>query len=127
MKKLREQQIEVVFDALEYRVVVVRSSDIQQSVSRNPKLSGADLSSLSAAHLFTDDDLGISYIILPWSYDANMVAHEAWHAVRRMLVDSCHMALENEAVAYHLGYLAGEIYEFYKGGYSEKVTALQGA
>lgn len=42
-----------------------------------------------------------------------VIAHEAWHAVRCMLVDFGGVTvMENEVTAYHLGYLVGEVARF---------------
>jgi hypothetical protein len=41
----------------------------------------------------------------------NTIAHEAWHVVRKMLI-SRGAELDNEVVAYHVGFIAGEITKF---------------
>lgn len=40
------------------------------------------------------------------------IAHEAWHVVRFMLADWCNVGLDNENVAYHLGYLVDCVSHF---------------
>jgi hypothetical protein len=56
-------------------------------------------------------DFPESWIILPFDAPCSSVAHEAWHAVRRML-DYCGAEQENEVVAYHLGYVVNKIIHF---------------
>lgn len=63
-----------------------------------------------------------SMIFLPFKADAGTIAHEAYHAVRRMLEhigiglyeDAGTTQLDNEGVAYHLGYLIQRIHVFQK-------------
>lgn len=55
-----------------------------------------------------------SRIILPLKPSAEVVAHEAWHAINHILEFSGAQK-DNETVAYHLGYLVGKIDAFVKG------------
>lgn len=56
----------------------------------------------------------LSVIIIQPDASAGVIAHEAWHAVRRMLL---HVGaeLENEVVAYHLGYVVNHLTNFKNG------------
>lgn len=64
----------------------------------------------SGMNLFFDEELRSVIIIQP-DASAGTIAHEAWHCVRRMLL---HMGagLDNEVVAYHLGYLVNKMTDF---------------
>lgn len=61
-------------------------------------------------------------IFLPFGTDINTIAHESYHAVRRMLEhigiglyeDAGIEQIDNEAVAYHLGYVVKRVVEFQK-------------
>ena len=50
----------------------------------------------------------LSYVFIPYGSSTGSMAHEAYHAIRHML-EECSIELENEVVAYHLGYLMNEI------------------
>jgi hypothetical protein len=41
----------------------------------------------------------------------NAIAHESWHVVRRIM-DHLGADLDNEMVAYHLGYLVEKVFKF---------------
>ncbi len=45
--------------------------------------------------------------------DPGCVAHEAWHGVRHLLLDAGAI-LDNETVAYHIGYLVNQIHNIRK-------------
>lgn len=64
---------------------------------------------VNAITLFFDDSL-TSVLVFGNNPSPGTIAHEVWHAVRRMLT---HMGaeLDNEVVAYHLGYLVEEVYK----------------
>ena len=55
-----------------------------------------------------------SWLFLPDKHDELVmtVTHESWHVVRRVL-DLVGSALENEIVAYHIGYLSQAVYNLY--------------
>lgn len=52
-----------------------------------------------------------SLLILHESCSPGIVAHESWHAIRRILT-SLDVELDNEAVAYHIGYLVNKVHVF---------------
>lgn len=52
-----------------------------------------------------------SLLILHEGCSPGIVAHECWHAIRRML-NNLDVGLENETVAYHLGYLVNRVHNF---------------
>lgn len=64
----------------------------------------------AALTLYFNDDLLTTVIVEPDS-SAGVVAHEAWHGIRQMLL-YVGASLDNEVVAYHLAYLVDEITDF---------------
>ena len=54
---------------------------------------------------------GCHIFLKPYT-SAGVVAHEAWHAVRALLVWAEARDFDNEVVAYHLGYLVNQITNF---------------
>jgi hypothetical protein len=52
-----------------------------------------------------------SMLILADNVSPGVIAHECWHAIYRMLT-GLDVHLENETVAYHLGYLVNETHTF---------------
>ncbi len=56
-------------------------------------------------------DLSIMHIIMPYRCDVGYIAHEVWHIVRSMLLYSG-ASLDNEVVAYYIGWLTREIIKF---------------
>lgn len=91
--------------------IVVTREVVEYAKHRGWRSNGKE-STTSGMNLFFDEDL-LSVIIIQPDANAGTVAHEAWHCVRRMLL---HMGadLDNEVVAYHLGYLVNKITDFKK-------------
>ena len=56
----------------------------------------------------------LSFVFLPYSASVGSIAHESWHVVRRMM-EHAGVELDNEAVAYHLGFLVNKIFRFVRG------------
>lgn len=50
-------------------------------------------------------------LVLAMDAPPAIIAHECWHAIRKMLANQG-AELENEVIAYHLGYLVGEVHKF---------------
>ena len=94
-----------------YEVHVEFTSDIAQSLLKYPptrKIEMDDQTSWLAVH---NMDAPQSFIFLPYDAPAGSIAHEAWHVVRRMM-EHAGVELDNETVAYHLGYLVNQIFKF---------------
>ena len=51
------------------------------------------------------------YMFLPSGASVRTIAHECWHVVKTMM-DYTGIKLENEVVAYHMGYLTQKVYDF---------------
>jgi len=56
---------------------------------------------------------GIGHLFFPPLARAGVIAHEAWHGIYR-LFEWAGVELENETIAYHLGYLVNQITQFQK-------------
>ncbi len=56
-------------------------------------------------------DLSESWLVLPYRAAPSTIAHESWHVVYRMLT-RMGAGLDNETVAYHIGYLVNKIILF---------------
>ncbi len=114
-KQCSERCVEIRFHAFDYNVRVIFSTDVVRSrIARDKILGKYDGVRCSAMHCWNPSQ-AISYLFLPHKVPPATVAHEAWHAVRRML-RFCGAELDNEVVAYHLGYLVGEIHRKRNGG-----------
>lgn len=119
MKNLKDKTFFVRFPVFGYDVRVEFTSDLKKSVSRHEDTKAVDLSGPEDKHT---DALAIhvagegkSFVFLLHHVSLGTIAHESWQVVRHMF-DSCGAALENESVAYHLGYLVNQIVNRRKTG-----------
>ena len=91
-----------------YTVHVEVSSDLGKSMKKYPQtknIPDADdfnRNESCAVHL---NDEPFSFIFLPYNASVGTVAHESWHVIQRMM-KYMGVDVENEVVAYHLGYLS---------------------
>lgn len=97
-----------------FDITVVRTTNMEASVRRRAHTKSffdrdGDIRFTEglAVH-YSNDKAEHSYIFLKWNCSMGTVAHEAYHVVRRVF-EWHNVAMENEAVAYHLGYLVSEI------------------
>jgi hypothetical protein len=96
------------FKALDLAVNLVLTTDVEKSTLKiDPKYDGGATGALWIFNPTTQD----AHIILPFRPDMGMIAHECWHCVRRLL-RYIGAELDNEVVAYHLGYAVNVVYEF---------------
>lgn len=112
MKKLKAKEScsELSFDAFAYEVHVVFTADVPGSRVKRDNIFGKyDGSPALGLHSYSPEE-PFSYLFLRPDAHPSTIAHESWHCVRRML-HYCGAELENEVVAYHLGYLVGFIHE----------------
>lgn len=95
-------------------IVVTEEKSLMPTVSyisdrdfnREPDLSPTcDACTMRARH-------GHTYIMFTKDATLGTIAHEAWHAIYHMLKDFAGAELEDETVAYHLGYLVDQISQF---------------
>jgi hypothetical protein len=130
MKKTKhgDYQVKIHFSVLSgYDIYIVITEDLEKSTkSRYPysshSLMGTDAITYRAesgdGHIF----MQLKTLYKPY-YCAGILAHEAWHAVRDMLryigigglreIES-EVPLENEIVAYHLGYTVERATKFFE-------------
>lgn len=91
--------------------------------------SGAPGGTTSAICLYEDWSMKTIIIVKPRA-SVSEIAHEVWHSVRYMLK---HIGadFENENVAYHMGYLTQQVYDFVQDNKTlkkkkEKKNAIRG-
>lgn len=103
--------------ALCYRVYVVVADDFEKAAKGLWLEYEGELGSESALTLTPLLNVGESYIFLRQKKDLSSImdeiAHESWHAVNQMF-DFVGAELENEMVAYHLGYIARSAYDIWR-------------
>lgn len=99
--KFRKMILEI--PAFHWTMEVVFTNSVVEYAKREGWQGGRNEVTTRAVTLFYDQEMK-NVIIYQCSAEAGTIAHESWHAVRRMLV---HVGaeLENEVVAYHLGHL----------------------
>lgn len=95
-----------------YNVHVELTSDIKKSFKKYKYTRNLDVD-LEDTHAIVIhvEGTGLSMMFLPHNASVGTIAHESWHAVRRMME---HVGAEqdNEVMGYHLGYLSQKIYNF---------------
>ena len=117
MKKsrLRERRLDLFFPPyLNYRVSVIITNDkkkTHEKIVRKYNLS-VKYDGYEAVHLWVETPKeSVSYLIFGPRVQPGTIAHEAWHCVRR-ICDWTGMALDNENVGYHVGYITQEVFDF---------------
>ena len=93
-----------------YRVHVEITSSLKKSLAKYPATKAVEMDE-NTHGLAVHTDNAFSYIFLPYHTSAGDIAHEAWHVIRQMM-KYLGIELENESVAYHLGYLTDKIFRF---------------
>jgi hypothetical protein len=96
-----------------YQVHIIFTEDIGES---RRKRYGSRGGSDGAGALHSSAEGGHSHLFYRvgvGNCNAGTIAHEAWHAVRAMLVDFSGVTImENEVTAYHIGYLVQAVVNF---------------
>jgi hypothetical protein len=110
--KYGDYEYKVMFDVFGFLVYVVFSEDMPKSInSRYPEIGTTDKDfgamccrkrGVPELHMFFE--LG--------NCSVGTLAHESWHAVRYMLLDWSKCELDNETMAYHLGWLVDQAGSF---------------
>lgn len=108
MKNYSEDKTVVRFPAWDYDVDVVFSTNVDASIKRR---DDNHEEGTARAICMRSQTHPRCLIIFPYRPKESTVAHESWHAVRRMLT-YCGAEYDSETVAYHLGYLVQEITKF---------------
>lgn len=108
---LKERVTKIVFPVFSgYEVYVCISDDIVASRQKRDgyfgeKFTGGDALGL---HSYPLGSTGISWLFFPIIVRPGTVAHESWHCIFRMM-SWVGADIENEVVAYHLGYLVEKV------------------
>lgn len=129
MKKTRHGDYEAVIGFAvwsNYQLHIVFTEDIQHSYKKRYPTGKADVENADGLHVATND--GESHLFFPMHATPNSIAHESWHATRRLL-EYCGAELDNETVAYHIGYIVGEVHKFkskIEEGLNEPSSVAQG-
>ena len=90
----------------DYKIVVISSNDYKKDLKR--RFPNSNIDEYDHADAVTIHAKGETFIYIPHKVSLNIMVHESYHAVRRML--KYHDVVDdNEVIAYHLGYLVQEI------------------
>lgn len=108
--RLRERSITIIFPVFnDYNIEIVVSSDAMKSRQKRNSVYGKYEGLFSALHSF--NGLGNACIIFPEkNYGLVDVAHECCHAVHAMM--DWASVEDQECLAYHMGYLTKQVYDF---------------
>ena len=100
--------------ANEFQVVLVLTSDIERSRKARDSVFNRSYESREhgVAGLFASTGKK-GYIFLGQNYDADVSAHEVYHLVDYIMHYLDVKERDGEVMAYHIGYLCGEIAKFY--------------
>lgn len=104
----------VSFSIWNYDVDIVITDDFNKAAKRmklREPQDGPAQDGSTGGITFHEVDNGYSALFIPPKADVKVIAHESWHCIRRMLV-YCGAKLDNETVAYHLGFLSQTAYNF---------------
>lgn len=112
MKKIMHRKLKLTIPTFNWDFEIVLTKNIIPYAKSVGYEENKDDGTTTALHMYYSDEMK-SIIILNPNPKAGTVAHECWHAVRRMLLHTgCE--LDNEVVAYHLGYLVQQVHDFVK-------------
>lgn len=100
------------FPVLNYTVHAETTKDLSKTVKRYPVTEDFDTTGTMACAIHIDNE-GFSFLFLPYKCSPGVVAHESWHVIRRM-AEWVGAELDNEMIAYHLGYLTDEVWKLVK-------------
>ena len=110
---MRVRKKEIKFPALgNYRIRIVVTKDVRKYMLTCSEFKDIAMDGEHAdTYAITLHQVGnnLTYIIFPFGASVGSIAHECWHAVRKMLLH-LNAKLDNEVVAYHLGYLVNQVY-----------------
>src|SRR5277367_3651673 len=85
-----------------YRVHVEITGDLAATCKKYPETTGVVIEDTDAICIHVKGD-SRSFVFIQFGCTPGTVAHESWHVVRRMM-EYMGVELDNEVVAYHLGY-----------------------
>ncbi len=93
-----------------YVVHVETASDLTKVFAKYPQTKNADVTDTRAVTVHVKDK-AFSFLFLRTTASVSDIAHECYHVVRGML-RYMGVELDNECVAYHLGWLTQEVFDF---------------
>lgn len=113
MKKPKEKKMKFKIELFgNYIVQVIITDDLPQTLkNRWPDTYSNEPDNTHAICLHFDDNLE-STMVLGMKMKVGTIAHESWHVVRRMYQE-LGVELDNEAVAYALGFITQKVEDFY--------------
>lgn len=94
-----------------YTVRVVLTPDVAKSRSARDSEIGNKYDGGDPLGIHAFNGNGDAWIFLPLTVEPGTVAHECFHCINRMM-QWIQADLENEVVAYHLGFLVTEVSNF---------------
>jgi hypothetical protein len=97
-----------------YNVHVEFTSDLKKSISHYRETKDIELYSDESGLAIHPKNQPRSFIFFKGNPNPGTIVHESWHVVRRML-EYYGIELDNEVVAYHLGYLVRNIHGMMRG------------
>ena len=99
----------------DYFIHVEIFSDLQKTLLKYPQTQSIEDEEGTDALTVHPRNEPVSFIFLKYNSSAGTIAHESWHAIRRMM-QYFGVDIESETVAYHLGYLVNRITQFKRTG-----------
>lgn len=112
LTKYGDYERRVNFHVFGYAVFVVFTTDMVKSITSRG-YSRLNIEATFQAMHCREAGYPYSHLFFQIGNCSNgTIAHEAWHVVRFMLADWCNVGLDNENVAYHLGYLVDCVSRF---------------
>ena len=111
--KFKERKKSIKFPIfVNYTVNIIVTNDKQKSLKKiaNKYKLVIDQDHFEALSINVSD-YSTSFLLFGENPSVGTIAHEVWHTVRHMLVEWVGAGLDNEVVAYHLGYLTQQVYD----------------
>lgn len=108
------------FDVYGYGVQIIFTSDLKRARDLYDGLLGhneSDMNATGGLHVYTLDDSkfpGNSYVFLKWNAKPHVIAHESSHVIERLFAWIGMRKYDSEILAYHYGWLVGQIMSFQK-------------
>ena len=111
LTKYKDYATWVTFPVLaKFKVRVILTENLANSAGQ--RIGGCSLDGSADAACYNTKN-GWSYMFLNPQADEGTIAHESWHIIFEIM-DYVGAKIENEVVAYHLGYLINKIHTFKK-------------
>lgn len=101
-----------------YTIYIIFTNDVVVSRKKLDETIGevfdCDTALALHCHSILPKHTATAWLIFPFTACAGTVAHECWHAIKRLLDWAGCERYENETVAYHLGFLVNEVTKLQK-------------